>query len=88
MSKTANTLMILAALAYLCSASVLAQVNKPAQKDTADAKPAITKPAEALGWVVIEEDWWYPLRNEFAFFAVGFQYRATAATMLARDRLI
>lgn len=65
MRKTANTFWILMVLANVGSASVLAQDNKLTPKDVTATKPA-EKPKVAPGWVVIEEDWWYPLRNEFA----------------------
>lgn len=57
-------------LAVFAASPLMAQDKaKPA---TTDKKPATTavakkgeKPAASPGWVIIEEDWWYPFRYDF-----------------------
>jgi hypothetical protein len=80
MCKNAVNCFILAALATPWWSPATAQENKPAATKAADAKHATTadnpsaekvgkaidKPQGAPDWALIEADWWYPLRNDFA----------------------
>ncbi|MCA9085309.1 MAG: hypothetical protein KDA81_14690 [Planctomycetaceae bacterium] len=57
--------------------------------DTASAKAKSIgeKPADSPGWVVIEEDWWYPLRFDpvDAFDSASYHFRRNEETAAANE---
>lgn len=66
----------LAALLALPGLTVMAADSKTTTK-TPEAKVKGDKPAASPGWIIIEEDFWYPLRFEplFSFDAARTHYR-------------
>ncbi|MEZ6097832.1 MAG: hypothetical protein R3E01_02560 [Pirellulaceae bacterium] len=69
--------LLLASLAQMAMAQD-AKVNAKAKGD---------KPAASPGWVVIEEDWWYPLRFDsvFALDSARYHYRRHEETAAANE---
>ncbi|MEZ6062134.1 MAG: hypothetical protein R3C19_17480 [Planctomycetaceae bacterium] len=58
-----------------------------ADKDSTKAKTAGEKPADSPGWVVIEEDWWYPLRFDsvYALDSARYHFRRNEETAAANE---
>lgn len=64
-----NKTMLVAALMLTGFASILnAQESKPATKPAVDSKTTTTvkgeKPNASPGWIILEEDWYFPLRYD------------------------
>ncbi|MEZ6060429.1 MAG: hypothetical protein R3C19_08715 [Planctomycetaceae bacterium] len=55
-----------------------ASANVAASPPKSSPKSTTTRPAESPGWVIVEEDWWHPLRYDFldALQRARIHYRA------------